>query len=171
MSSSTGSASPDRELTVEEEMARREEEDHQAVINELGFDPDFDPDDYVPPNNAENCIDTAEFNRRFPSILLLDARRNLAAPEETLECSICMCEVEDNERVRVLSCKHAFHVGCIDPWVTQKNSICPLCRKNLLSRWKVKGISVTEAMHQEEKKNISIIVLELMNELDDPIIE
>ncbi|MED6121869.1 hypothetical protein PIB30_034102 [Stylosanthes scabra] len=44
------------------------------------------------------------------------------------ECAVCLSVVEDEQEVRLLpNCKHSFHVGCIDTWLTW-NSTCPICR-------------------------------------------
>lgn len=45
-----------------------------------------------------------------------------------LECAVCLCELEENEKARLLpNCKHGFHVECIDMWF-RSHSTCPLCR-------------------------------------------
>ena len=42
-------------------------------------------------------------------------------------CTICMCEVEEEEVVLKLPCKHAFHQECIAKWL-HWNTVCPNCR-------------------------------------------
>ena len=44
-------------------------------------------------------------------------------------CSICL-ESKHNKRVKYLSCKHSFHVKCINTWL-QKSEVCPLCRSTV----------------------------------------
>ncbi|MCO5566481.1 hypothetical protein L7F22_020158 [Adiantum nelumboides] len=45
-----------------------------------------------------------------------------------LDCAICLSKFQDNEEGRFLpSCKHAFHIECIDMWFCS-HSTCPLCR-------------------------------------------
>lgn len=45
-----------------------------------------------------------------------------------LECAVCLCEFEENEKGRLLpNCGHSFHVECIDMWFLS-HSTCPLCR-------------------------------------------
>jgi len=45
-----------------------------------------------------------------------------------LECAVCLCELEENEKGRLLpNCRHRFHVDCIDMWFLS-HSTCPLCR-------------------------------------------
>ncbi|XP_050406016.1 uncharacterized protein LOC126821594 isoform X2 [Patella vulgata] len=45
-------------------------------------------------------------------------------------CTICMDLLLKDETVRVLKCKHIYHVKCIDPWL-QKKAECPVCRESL----------------------------------------
>ncbi|PIN13741.1 hypothetical protein CDL12_13639 [Handroanthus impetiginosus] len=48
--------------------------------------------------------------------------------KDGLECAVCLCEVSEGEKARLLpKCNHGFHVGCIDMWF-QSHSTCPLCR-------------------------------------------
>lgn len=48
--------------------------------------------------------------------------------KDGLECSVCLCEVSDGEKARLLpNCNHGFHLDCIDMWF-QSHSTCPLCR-------------------------------------------
>lgn len=47
------------------------------------------------------------------------------------ECTICLGEFLDGERVRVLPpCNHSFHMSCIDTWLLSHSS-CPNCRHEL----------------------------------------
>lgn len=50
------------------------------------------------------------------------------------ECSICMEEYKKGDVVcwsRNLSCNHAFHTDCLEPWL-MRHDICPNCRSNML---------------------------------------
>ncbi|XP_022715379.1 RING-H2 finger protein ATL3-like [Durio zibethinus] len=48
--------------------------------------------------------------------------------KEGLECAVCLCELVEGEKARMLpKCNHGFHVDCIDMWF-QSHSTCPLCR-------------------------------------------
>ena len=43
------------------------------------------------------------------------------------ECSICLENFNDNEKIIKLNCNHMFHTGCIKLWI-ENNNTCPLCR-------------------------------------------
>lgn len=48
------------------------------------------------------------------------------------DCPVCLGEFQDDDRLRLLpTCRHAFHVACIDPWL-KSNSNCPLCRASIV---------------------------------------
>lgn len=43
-------------------------------------------------------------------------------------CAICLDTLDDDDEVRGLTCGHAFHAGCLDPWLTSRRACCPLCK-------------------------------------------
>lgn len=52
--------------------------------------------------------------------------------EDEQGCPICLLDFEEGDDVRVLPCQlaHSFHKECIDPWLLEVSSSCPLCRKD-----------------------------------------
>ncbi|KAF9427291.1 hypothetical protein BGZ94_005174 [Podila epigama] len=46
-------------------------------------------------------------------------------------CSICLTEYEVGDQVRTLPCYHQYHQACIDPWLLQVASLCPICKRDL----------------------------------------
>ncbi|KAL1814293.1 hypothetical protein DCAR_0518429 [Daucus carota subsp. sativus] len=53
--------------------------------------------------------------------------------KDGLECSVCLSEVTQGEKTRLLpKCNHGFHVQCIDTWF-QSHSTCPICRNPVLN--------------------------------------
>ncbi|RKP12838.1 hypothetical protein BJ684DRAFT_10931 [Piptocephalis cylindrospora] len=59
-------------------------------------------------------------------------------------CSICLDDFQVEEELRLLPCGHRFHSMCIDPWLLQKSSCCPLCKRDF-SRDMNNPSSLTEA--------------------------
>ena len=45
-----------------------------------------------------------------------------------IHCSICLCDIEKNERKSKLVCNHTYHASCITSW-REKNISCPMCRQ------------------------------------------
>lgn len=45
---------------------------------------------------------------------------------DAVECVICLEEYQDEDELRVLPCKHEYHVACIDKWlITRKKFVSP----------------------------------------------
>mmetsp|Transcript_15362 Transcript_15362/g.28694 ORF Transcript_15362/g.28694 Transcript_15362/m.28694 type:complete len:206 (+) Transcript_15362:32-649(+) len=46
-------------------------------------------------------------------------------------CSICLEDFIVNEDARRLPCLHLFHKGCVDTWLKNFNSNCPICKTSI----------------------------------------
>lgn len=56
-----------------------------------------------------------------------------ALPPELLttpgdSCAICIDTIDEDDDIRGLTCGHAFHASCLDPWLTSRRACCPLCK-------------------------------------------
>ncbi|KAI3512453.1 hypothetical protein L1887_19769 [Cichorium endivia] len=71
-----------------------------------------------------------------------------------LECSVCLSEVEEGEKARILpKCNHAFHAECIDMWF-HSHSTCPVCRNPVQEQAEISVESLPENHQaQEESTN------------------
>ncbi|KAG6820730.1 hypothetical protein H0H93_012376 [Arthromyces matolae] len=51
-------------------------------------------------------------------------------------CPICIMDFAEGDDLRVLPCegKHRFHQACVDPWLLELSSSCPLCREGNLEK-------------------------------------
>ncbi len=55
--------------------------------------------------------------------------------ENMLErCLVCLEEWSKDDDCRVLACRHAFHTGCVDRWMTSSSNTCPMCRRQGVSK-------------------------------------
>lgn len=52
-------------------------------------------------------------------------------------CAICHDAFREQQPVRMLRCNHIFHAPCVDRWLTQQRSTCPLCRMDQRSTYMV----------------------------------
>ncbi|EJC97964.1 uncharacterized protein FOMMEDRAFT_162307 [Fomitiporia mediterranea MF3/22] len=43
-------------------------------------------------------------------------------------CLICLDEYNPDDDLRLLTCKHTFHKGCVDRWLKTGRNNCPACR-------------------------------------------
>ncbi|KAF9127283.1 hypothetical protein BGW39_005977 [Mortierella sp. 14UC] len=50
---------------------------------------------------------------------------------DPVECVICLEEFEDEAELRVLPCRHEYHVACIDSWLTKRKKFCPICKRDI----------------------------------------
>lgn len=48
------------------------------------------------------------------------------------QCSICLCEYEEGDKLAKLPCQHLYHNECIESW-TSNHTKCPLCNFELES--------------------------------------
>lgn len=51
--------------------------------------------------------------------------------EDPPTCSICLTEFQEHDVIKMLRCKHYFHVNCIDPWLLNEKAVCPVCRQGI----------------------------------------
>ena len=47
-------------------------------------------------------------------------------------CSICLDEIQENERYELLRCPHVYHKKCILQWL-EKSNTCPECRQIIIT--------------------------------------
>ena len=77
------------------------------------------------PRDTHNVISLKVLNKGLSlKIVLLNSK--VFCKEEFL-CCICQDTFSQNI-IRELSCKHSFHINCIDTWLAN-NATCPMCRK------------------------------------------
>ncbi|GMJ15103.1 Arabidopsis Toxicos en Levadura 51 [Hibiscus trionum] len=92
------------------------------------LDDNHNPSTHEPWQASTAGLDEALIN----SITVCKYRKGDGLVEGT-DCSVCLSEFQEDESLRLLpKCSHAFHVQCIDAWLSS-HSNCPLCRANIIS--------------------------------------
>jgi len=91
--------------------------DHDRSAGEASQDHTAQPR----PSNAEEGISAATTG----------ADNATSQSEPQPGCSICTEDFEVGQDQRVLPCDHRFHPECVDPWLLNVSSTCPLCRVDL----------------------------------------
>jgi Ring finger domain len=51
--------------------------------------------------------------------------------DEPPSCPICLDQFQFDSKVTILPCGHPYHQDCVLPWLTQRQSVCPLCKFDL----------------------------------------
>ncbi|KAG7557200.1 Zinc finger RING-type [Arabidopsis suecica] len=51
----------------------------------------------------------------------------------SISCAICIEDYRIGDKLRILPCHHKFHVGCVDLWLGQRRSFCPVCKRDARS--------------------------------------
>ncbi|GAA6014970.1 hypothetical protein JCM10207_008689 [Rhodosporidiobolus poonsookiae] len=98
-----------------------------------------------------------------------------AAEDEIDTCPICFTEFEAGDELRVLPCdqRHMFHTSCIDPWLLEVSSSCPLCRLDLAqtaadASSPSTGAPAGEAAEVEERREEERVIRHLRALLNRP---
>lgn len=51
---------------------------------------------------------------------------------DPMPCGICQNNLERDDVLIELPCKHAFHQECVSPWLLTQSNTCPLCRAEVI---------------------------------------
>ena len=88
-----------------------------------------------------------------------DDQIQMAVPTEMMatpgdSCAICIDTLEDDDDVRGLTCGHAFHASCLDPWLTARRACCPLCKADYyVPKPRPEGEVAAEAERQSSRRS------------------
>uniref|UniRef100_A0A8D9FB36 E3 ubiquitin-protein ligase RNF13 n=1 Tax=Cacopsylla melanoneura TaxID=428564 RepID=A0A8D9FB36_9HEMI len=67
-----------------------------------------------------------------PSILKSLPRQKYNKDVNYDTCVICQDNFKLGDMLRILPCSHAYHVKCIDVWLTEYKRVCPVCKRRIL---------------------------------------
>ena len=79
----------------------------------------------------KSCKDC--YNIKKIQILKIKSNDDLLSDllDNNRECSICLEEYNQNDKVANLNCNHNYHWECIKIWLKENNT-CPICRENII---------------------------------------
>ncbi|CAG8476745.1 4577_t:CDS:2 [Cetraspora pellucida] len=76
--------------------------------------------------------------------------------DNQLTCPICLGEFESGEELRILPCHHQYHTMCIDPWLLDISSLCPMCKADYTS-WKSSSITTIHEIASNSSTSLGSI--------------
>ncbi|KAI8062692.1 hypothetical protein BC940DRAFT_308135 [Gongronella butleri] len=76
-----------------------------------------------PVTTTQQAIDAA-----LPAQAWADEATKQAILQGTERCLVCLDDFAPKHQVRVLKCRHVFHVECVDRWLVESHNSCPVCR-------------------------------------------
>jgi Ring finger domain len=82
-------------------------------------------------DTAHQTDNLGEGSSRRPAIVATDRKDVTPAAIGRETCPICIMDFEEGDDLRLLPCegKHRFHQTCVDPWLLELSSSCPICRE------------------------------------------
>ncbi|XP_076915947.1 uncharacterized protein LOC143575452 [Bidens hawaiensis] len=90
------------------------------------------PPSHTPPDTEEEEQVELGVKKELREMLPVIVFKESFSVTDTL-CSVCLGDYQAEDRLQQIpACKHAFHVECIDSWLST-HTTCPLCRLSLLT--------------------------------------
>ena len=89
----------------------------------------------LPVSDSQSVVDEEE---RHSGDIIAGSSRHPTSGEEVMPeaigretCPICIVDFEEGDALRQLPCEgqHLFHRDCVDPWLLELSSSCPICRQ------------------------------------------
>ncbi|PIA18533.1 hypothetical protein COEREDRAFT_38905 [Coemansia reversa NRRL 1564] len=78
---------------------------------------------------------------------------------ESEACTICLGDIVQGERlVRLVPCNHQFHSDCVNRWLTQKSTLCPLCKADMLEGL---GLKRPKSVAEDNDNDIELVTVPL----------
>lgn len=70
--------------------------------------------------------------RRMPRDFATHLPHRIVTAEEMSDetCCICLDNYSDGDEITELPCKHFFHKACVIPWLTERDCVCPICKRD-----------------------------------------
>lgn len=119
-------------IAVEEEVRSEEEEEEENYEEDEEEEEEIDYDRLLQLGEFMGDVKEERWKERAQAVIdcLPTRKYNDAMSELSTRCTICQCEYEANEELRLLPCSCFFHKECGDEWLKRK-STCPNCTRTI----------------------------------------
>lgn len=87
--------------------------------------------DSVPSQTEDRDAKTRTRHITFEEPSRLSRSLTRSSTASSTVCCVCLEDYQDAELVRVTPCSHIFHSKCLEGWLTNYQSRCPLCQRSL----------------------------------------
>lgn len=124
-------ACPPKAVLGDEQTLREKDDSVSAIAPAI---PRYSDPDMSCSTLKELDISTTELTARQDStISITDIKKEAHLTFSQPTCPICLDDfVPGSSVVRELPCAHIFHPDCVDTFLMQNSSLCPLCKKSVL---------------------------------------
>ncbi|CDW79707.1 ring u-box protein [Stylonychia lemnae] len=132
-------------INIEQESLSEDQQllnNHHSLNNAIGDQQQ--PRDSLKKRRLQRMQDKIENNRQSIA--------NLNPSKQDKICTICQCEMEDNDQASLESCIHLFCFVCIKEWATKAENTCPLCKSKFNKIIYRNSEGETQQMNIENKR-------------------
>ncbi|KAL1304522.1 hypothetical protein AAFC00_003508 [Neodothiora populina] len=109
------------------------------------------PESHAPATLKQQASDTSHGNKDTVNVNETSVATTSTKALFQPTCAICLEDfLESQSRVRQLPCRHIFHPECIDTFLRENASICPMCKQSTLPRGYC-PVKITDMMVKRER--------------------
>lgn len=86
-------------------------------------------------SDSNHCPGGDQGSKQTDTMLHSEQSRQEEETTGETSCAVCIDDLgspSDGVYITVLPCQHKFHTDCIVPWLTERQSKCPLCKFDLV---------------------------------------
>lgn len=87
--------------------------------------------------NAKDRLSRELTNAAQRALAKIPTSQLKTADKEILDaecCAVCIEPYKVSDNLRILPCKHEFHITCVDPWLLEHRT-CPMCKMDILKHY------------------------------------